>query len=231
MTVFTTIAIDGPSASGKTTIAQLLAEQLAYLLLDTGCMYRATTLAVLGQGVDVNDETAVTQLAHTIQIDIQPATGHDDGRLYTTLLNGQDVTWDIRSPEVDLNVSRISSYPGVRQEMVQRQRLYGQRGHVVMVGRDIGTVVLPETPLKFYITASAEERARRRWQERQQQGYSSDYEAILADVVRRDQLDSNRQHSPLRPADDAIILDTTAHSPNEIVTDMLRRIEKMPVSP
>ena len=170
---FPVIAIDGPAASGKSTVGRLLAEKLNFLMLDTGFMYRAVTLAALRAGMDLTDETAVTTLSAQLDLDVQPAGGMDDGRHYTALLNGEDVTWDLRTPEVDANVSLVSSYAGVRQEMVKRQRAFGQRGQVVMVGRDIGTVVMPDAPLKLYITASAAERARRRWRDRQQQGHDA----------------------------------------------------------
>jgi len=215
------IAIDGPAASGKSTVARLVAEKLGYLYLDTGCMYRAVTLAALQAGIDVADEMAVTQLTQQMEIEVLPAQDEGDGRHYTTLLNGKDVTWDLRLPEVDANVSQVASYKGVREELVRRQRAYGRRGHVVMVGRDIGTVVMPDAPLKLYITASPEERARRRWLDRQKQGFSDDFDAILADVIRRDRIDSNRQHSPLRPADDVIIMDTTERSVAEIVDEIV----------
>lgn len=219
------IAIDGPAASGKSTVGRLLAEQLHYLYLDTGCMYRAVTWAALQQEIDVEDETAVTQLAQEIQIEIFPVrTEEEDGRHYTVHVNGQDITWELRTPAVDTNVSLVSSYLGVRQEMVKRQRAFGQRGAVVMVGRDIGTVVMPDAPLKLYITASAEERAHRRTRDRQAQGHSANYENILADVQRRDQIDSNREHSPLRPAADAILIDSTDRPPEEIVEAILQMI-------
>ncbi len=205
----TTIAMDGPAASGKSTVGRLLAEKLNYVMLDTGFMYRAVTLAALNAGLDLADETAVTHLSTTLNLDVQSAAGHEDGRHYTALLNGEDITWELRTPEVDANVSLVSSYLGVRQEMVKRQREFGLRGNIVMVGRDIGTVVMPDAPLKLYITASAEERARRRWHDRQAQGHPDSFETILADVKRRDDFDSNRQHSPLKPAADAIIIDTT----------------------
>jgi CMP/dCMP kinase len=220
----TVIAIDGPAASGKSTVGRLLAEKLSFLFLDTGFMYRAVTLAALEAGLDLMDETAVTHLATQLDLDVQPANGHNDGRHYTALLNGRDVTWALRIPEVDAHVSLISSYQGVRQDMVRRQRAFGQRGSVVMVGRDIGTVVMPDAPLKLYVTASAEERARRRWRDRQQQHHTDSYETILTDVQRRDQIDSSRTHSPLRPASDAIILDTTAQTPEEIVTTILHHL-------
>lgn len=216
-----TIAIDGPAASGKTTLGRMLAEQLGYLFLDTGCMYRAATLAALQQQVNVMDETAVTHLAQQINIDIQPIGNQQDGRFYTVLLNSQDVTWEIRSPQVDANVSQVSKYAGVRAEMVKRQRAFGANGRIVMVGRDIGTVVLPNAPLKLYITASPAERANRRWLERTKHGHHDQLEAILADVIRRDEIDSSRQHSPLRPATDAIIVDTTGKEPQTLLQDLV----------
>jgi CMP/dCMP kinase len=192
----TTIAMDGPAASGKSTVGRLLAEKLNYVMLDTGFMYRAVTLAALNAGLNLEDETAVTQLAAALNLNVLPAAGHADGRHYTALLNGADVTWALRTPEIDANVSLVSSYQGVRQEMVRRQREFGQRGGIVMVGRDIGTVVMPDAPLKLYITASAEERARRRWRDRQAQGHPDSFEAILADVKRRDAFDSSRNIPP-----------------------------------
>lgn len=220
------IAIDGPAASGKSTIGRLLAEALGYLYLDTGSMYRATTLAALQQGVDVNNEAAVVELTENVVIDVKPAGNEGDGRLYTVLLNGKDVTWALRSPEVDAHVSQVSSYAGVRRLLVQQQRLFGRRGSVVMVGRDIGTVVMPDAPLKLYVTASAEERAQRRWQERQKQGHDAGFESILADVIRRDRIDSSRQHAPLRPANDAILIDTTGRLPETIVGEILAFVRK-----
>ncbi len=230
MTEINVIAIDGPAASGKSTISEQVAKELGYLYLDTGCMYRAVTLAALQAGIDVADETAVTQLARQIAIEVEPIGAHTDGRHYTVLLDGQDVTWEIRTPAVDAHVSQVSSYLGVRQEMVQRQRDFGKRGQVVMVGRDIGTVVMPRAPLKLYITATAAERARRRWQDRQNQGHAADYEAILADVERRDQIDSNREHSPLRPADDAITIDTTNRTVADIVAEIVQLARPLPIS-
>lgn len=218
------IAIDGPAASGKSTVSQQVAKELGFLFLDTGCMYRAVTLAMLQRGLDVMDETAVTHLAEQIVIEVLPERGEADGRHYTVLLDGQDATWDIRTPAVDANVSQVSSYLGVRQEMVRRQREFGQRGQVVMVGRDIGTVVMPEAPLKLYITATAAERAHRRWLDRQAQGHVADYNAILADVERRDQIDGSREHSPMRPATDAVLMDTTDRPVEEIVAEIVAMV-------
>lgn len=222
------IAIDGPAASGKSTVGRILAETLGFLFLDTGSMYRAVTLAALKRGVDVNDEEAVTRLTPDITIEIRPVFGEVDGRMYTVLIDGEDITWELRSPDVDTHVSLVSSYVGVRKELVRQQRLFGTRGRIVMVGRDIGTVVMPEAPYKLYITASAEERARRRWRERQNRGYLDEYVTILADVIRRDKFDSGRQHDPLRPAADAIVIDTTDKTARAIVEEILGLLKNDP---
>jgi cytidylate kinase len=207
MPVPKTITIDGPAASGKTTLGKRLAEALGYLFFDTGVMYRAVTWLVLQGGVPVQDEAAVTALAEKALIDIRPAS-QDDGRSYDVVLDGEDATWDIRRPQVDANVSIVSVYPGVRAALTLQQRRIGLRGNVVMVGRDIGTVVLPEADLKIYLDASAEERARRRYSERIGRGESADLESILAVVCERDRIDSTRAVAPLRPAEDAIIIDS-----------------------
>jgi len=211
-----TIAIDGPAASGKSTIAEKLARELGYLFFDTGVMYRAVTLAALRRLGAVEDEAAVSRLAEEVEIDITPP-GENDGRKYDVLLDGEDVTWDIRSPEVEANVSQVSAYPGVRKAMTAQQRRIGLRGRCVMVGRDIGTVVLPEADLKIYLVASPEERARRRHQENLQRGLASDYPAILQAMIRRDQIDSTREVAPLKPAADAHIIDTDGLSIEEVL--------------
>ena len=202
------IAIDGPAASGKSTLAQRLADELGYLYFDTGVMYRAVTLAALWHEVPTDDEQAVTQIARSLPIDVRPPTVQDD-RKFDVLMGGEDITWAIRSPEVDAHVSQVSMYLGVRQAMTQRQREIGLRGYVVMVGRDIGTVVLPEADLKIYLDASVEERAQRRYLESKEMGEEESLEEIRRSLLMRDELDSTRDLAPLRPAPDAIILDTT----------------------
>lgn len=203
------IAIDGPAASGKSTLGAELARRLGYLYVDTGTMYRAATLAVLQRSVPVENEHAVTLLVSQIEIDVRTAS-IDDGRQNDILINGVDCTWEIRSPEVDLNVSQVSMYSGVRKKLTQRQREIGLRGKVVMVGRDIGTVVLPEADLKIYLDASAEARARRRFLENEERGNSSiSYEDVLQAVKRRDLIDSSRELAPLRISEDAIVVDST----------------------
>jgi cytidylate kinase len=201
------ITIDGPAASGKTTLGICLAESLGYLFFDTGVMYRAVTWAALQRGVLVTDEVAITTLAENAQIDVRPPSV-EDGRYNDVLLDGEDVTWDIRRPAVDANVSPVSVYPGVRRALTLQQRRIGLRGRVVMVGRDIGTVVLPEADLKIYLDASAEVRAQRRYHERLQRGESANLEAILTVVRERDRIDSTRAVAPLCAAQDAIIIDS-----------------------
>jgi cytidylate kinase len=173
-----TITIDGPAASGKSTVGEALAERLGYLYFDTGVMYRAVTWAALQQGVELQDERAVTSLAERLHIDVVPP-GVDDGRQYTVLADGVDVTWAIRRPEVDANVSLVSTYGGVRTALVRQQRRIAHGCCIVMVGRDIGSVVLPDADSKIYLDASVEERARRRWLENQARGQETEYESVL----------------------------------------------------
>ena len=222
------IAIDGPAASGKSTLGFLLAQLLGYLYLDTGCMYRALTLAAIREGVPLDDEVALTALADRVDLDVLPLGDESDGRQYTVLLDGQDITWELRLPEVDAAVSQVSAVAGVRARMVERQRAVGRRGRVVMVGRDIGTVVMPDAPLKLYVIATAEERARRRLRDRRARGHDdNDYAAILADVIRRDHIDSTREHSPLRPAADSIIIDTTHRRVDELLDEVLSLLNEV----
>lgn len=223
-----TIAIDGPAASGKSTIANALARKLNYLYFDTGVMYRAATWAALDRGVHISDETAVTRLTESLQIDVEPPSV-DDGRQVDVLCDGVDVTWAIRSPEVDANVSPVSVYPGVRSALTAQQRRIGLRGNVVMVGRDIGTVVLPEAPLKIYLDASAEERARRRFAEVQARGdQAQSYEAILDNVKQRDAIDSGRATAPLKAAPGAVVIDSTNMSVEEVVAYVVQLIDREP---
>jgi cytidylate kinase len=223
LTPATTIAIDGPSASGKSTVAERLARQLGYLYFDTGVMYRAVTLAAMQRLGRVDDEVDVTRLAEVVRIDVNPPS-REDGRMYDVLLDGVDVTWDIRSTEVEANVSPVSAYPGVRKAMTLQQRRIGQRGNVIMVGRDIGTVVLPDAQLKIYLDASVEERARRRYVELLQRGKEVVYADILDAMRRRDQIDSTRAVAPLRPADDAVMVNSDGMNAEEVASKILKLI-------
>jgi cytidylate kinase len=217
------IAIDGPASAGKSTVGQLLAQRLGYVYFDTGLMYRVVTLAALQRGIPIEDEPAVTRLAETIQIEVS-APAVSDGRQYTVLADGQDVTWAIRSPEVEQAVSPVSAYPGVRRALTQQQRRIGLAGRMVMVGRDIGTVVLPEAQLKIYLDASVEERAARRTRESQARGVPAAYPGVLQAMKRRDQIDSQRASAPLRPAEDAVILDSTAMDVDQVLAEILRLV-------
>src|SRR5215204_3288885 len=209
------IAIDGPAASGKSTLGRRLAKSLGYLFFDTGIMYRAVTWLALKLDIDLSDEAKVTALAEQTQIDLAPAS-KEDGRVSDILIAGEDITWETRLPEVEANVSRVSAYRGVRTALTQQQRRIGQRGKVVMVGRDIGTVVLPEADLKIYLDASAEERAKRRYGEIIARGGKVDYDDILEKVSERDRIDSTRDVAPLKIADDAKILDSSQLDADEV---------------
>jgi cytidylate kinase len=209
------IAIDGPAASGKSTLGLRLADSLGFLFFDTGVMYRAVTWCALQHGLDISNESAVTQLAETAQIDVRPPS-QNDGRTCDVLLDGVDVTWETRRPDVEANVSPVSAYRGVRQALASQQRRIGMRGRVVMVGRDIGTVVLPEADLKIYLDASAKERARRRYEEILQRGGNADYEQILAGVRKRDKIDSTRAFSPLKMATEAVLINSDKMNADDV---------------
>nr|MBN1229793.1 (d)CMP kinase [Anaerolineae bacterium] len=220
-----TIAIDGPAAAGKTTLALRLASRLDYLYFDTGVMYRAVTLAALEREIDLNDEEIMAQVARQISINVVPPTV-DDGRPCTVYLDGRDVTWAIREPQIDANVSLPSTYAEVRSEMTRQQRRIAERGRVVMVGRDIGTVVLPEADLKIYLDASAEARAVRRLRDYQDNGQDASYNDILASMHARDRLDSQRDVAPLKPADDAVIIDCTTLTVEEVLDRVMQLIDQ-----
>ena len=219
MTKPSTITIDGFAASVKSTVALLLAQNLGYLYFDTGVMYRAVTWAVLDKDIDPANEENVSQLAEALLIEVV-ADGPDDGRQNTVLVNGQDVTWDIRQPRVDAKVSVVASYPRVRTALTNQQRRIGAAGSIVMVGRDIGTVVLPNADLKIFMEASAEERARRRYTQAVEQNQAADYDAILAGIIQRDKLDKANPVSPTIPAADAIIVDTDNLTIDEVVAKL-----------
>jgi CMP/dCMP kinase len=213
------IAIDGPSGSGKSTLGRMLARALDLLYIDTGSMYRAVALAVIEAGVDPSDTDAVTVLARSIDINLE---GDPDS--LTVLLDGRDVTDQIRNESVTAMSSIISSIPGVRRAMVTRQRAFGRRG-AVLNGRDIGTVVFPDAQVKFFLTAVPKERAERRFREDQMTSHSPVTLAqTLADMVERDRRDSTRVDSPLTVADDAVVIDSTGKSIEEVFKEMMGRI-------
>ncbi|MBE7552596.1 MAG: (d)CMP kinase [Anaerolineales bacterium] len=220
-----TIAIDGSAASGKSTVGARLAQRLGYLYFDTGVMYRAVTWAVLSRKINPENVEVVSELAEKLLIEVKP-NGPQDGRLYTVLTDGQDITWQIRSPEVEAYVSLVSSYPRVRAALIAQQRRIAASGSIVMVGRDIGTVVLPEADLKVFMHASAEERARRRYHEILTQGKQADFEEILKAMRERDKQDREKPISPMVPASDAVIIETD----NLSLESVLTRLEQLIVA-
>ena len=197
------IAIDGPVASGKTAVGRLVARRMGYRFLDTGAMYRAVTWVSLQRGIGLGQVAPLVQLAESLSVLLVPAQGGD--RL---LVNEQDITDHLREPEVESGVSLVAKVPGVRTALVMQQRAIARSGPIVMAGRDIGTVVLPAAAVKVYLTAAVEVRARRRYQELQSRGEPEGYAQVLNETIRRDKIDSQRADSPLRPADDAVVIDT-----------------------
>ena len=210
------IAIDGPSGSGKSTLGRMLARELRLLYIDTGSMYRAVALAVIEAAVDPNDKESVVALANRIEIDLE---GDPDS--LCVLLDGRDITEQIRSESVTEMSSIVSTIPGVRRAMVKRQRAMGKRG-AVLNGRDIGTVVFPDADIKFFLDAAPEERAERRHKEAP--GVS--YEETLADMIERDRRDSTRADSPLKVADDAIVIDSTGKNIEQVFAEMMTHVHR-----
>ncbi len=219
------ITIDGPVASGKTTVGKKLAEKMGFQFLDTGVMYRAVALAVVEAGINPKEEELVSQKAESIQIEIFPPS-QEDGRQYDVFVDGKDATWKLREDVVRDNVSLISTYQRVRQALTHKQREIGERGKIVMVGRDIGTVVLPDAAYKFFLVASVEERANRRYIEDKASGKN----VVLADIQRsleeRDKIDSSRKLAPLKPAEDAIVIETDHKTVDEVVEEILCSIKE-----
>jgi cytidylate kinase len=213
------IAIDGPGAAGKSTVADVLARRLHAMLFDTGAIYRAVTLAARRAGVDVQDAARLTELARHLPIALRPPTVAD-GRQVDVLLDNEDVTWAIRTPEIDSTVSAVSAHRPVREALLHTQREIADDATVVMVGRDIGTVVVPDAGVKVFISASPEERARRRLLDLRAKGIDADFDSVLADLRARDDWDSNREVAPLRAADDAIVIDSDGRAVEDIVEEI-----------
>ncbi|MBA3946180.1 MAG: (d)CMP kinase [Herpetosiphonaceae bacterium] len=214
------ITIDGPAAAGKSTLGYLLAQRLGYTYFDTGVLYRAITCLALRRGTSPDDEEALTKLAQTAQLQVLPPTVAD-GRQYTVLANDIDITSGLREVTVDRNVSTISSYPAVRTALREQQRRIGAQGQVVMVGRDIGTVVMPKADLKVFLHASVEARAARRHADVLERGEALPSVTVEADLVRRDALDASNTFRP----QDALVLDTDHLTPEQEIEAILQHIE------
>ncbi|OQY92790.1 MAG: cytidylate kinase [Chloroflexi bacterium UTCFX4] len=217
------IAIDGPAASGKSALAEQLAARLNYFYLDTGLMYRAVTNQALARAIPIQDEQAVTQLAESMRINALPPA---DGVSYSfsVTVDGHDVSAQLHRPEVDRNVSVVSAYAGVRRAMTAQQQRIAERGCIIMAGRDIGTVVLPNADCKIFLTASVEARARRRMADRLARGQQVTWAQMRDEILQRDAIDSSRSVAPLRAAADAIYLDNSALTLAETVTRALEII-------
>lgn len=215
------IAIDGPSGAGKSTLGRMIARELGYLYIDTGAMYRAVALAVIESNVRLNDAEAVTAVAESADIKLE---GDPDSLRVS--LNGRDISEEIRTEEVSHAASVISTFPQVRRTLVERQRVMGRRGRVVLDGRDIGTVVFPDADIKFFLTARPQERAARRFKEERLRERDVTFEETLTDINTRDQRDSTRADSPLAIADNAIVIDSTDLSIEEVGSRMLAVIRE-----
>ncbi|MGE5140431.1 MAG: (d)CMP kinase [Rudaea sp.] len=222
------IAIDGPAASGKSTLGELLAARLGYFYFDTGVMYRAVTAEALFRGIPIENEDAVAELAKSVHIDILPnPAGTSVTCPFVVTVDGRDVTLAIRRPEVESGVSPVSAYAGVRAAMTEQQRRIAERGRVIMAGRDIGTVVLPQADLKIYLDASVSERARRRQLERETQRRPISFQDMQREIETRDLIDSTRAIAPLRRSPEAVYLDNTGLSIEETVDRALEIIEAL----
>lgn len=215
------VAIDGPSGAGKSTIARILAADLGFVYVDTGALYRAVGLAVLSRGIDPHDEAVVTPLLSELQVSL----GYIDGA-QRVFLNGEDVSDRIRTPEVSMAASAVSALPPVRRFLFNLQQDTARRQNVIMDGRDIGTVVLPFAKVKVFLTASAEDRAQRRFEELQQKGVVTTYDDVLRDMKERDHNDSHRAAAPLRPAEDAVLVDTSGNTLEQSVALLKALIEE-----
>jgi cytidylate kinase len=222
-----TIAIDGPAGAGKSTIGRLLAERLRYVFLDTGAMYRAVALAALRRGISTTNEQMLAELAESLPIRIErPRDGETDGRPYTVLIGNEDVTWEIRKPEVEAVVSHVASWPRVREELVVQQRRMAERDPVVMVGRDITTEVLPNADLKLYLDASLQERAKRRYEELQERGRAVTFAQVAAEIEHRDYLDMHRDAGALKLVEGVELINTDGLEVEESLEKVMRVVKR-----
>ncbi len=219
------IAIDGPSASGKSTLGKLVAKELGYLYIDTGAIYRAITWKALKNNLDLKDERLMQKLVSETQLSIKKV--NDNEEYFQILVDGKDVTKEIRNPEIDQNVSQLARLPAVRQQLISLQRNLAKNGKVIMEGRDIGSVILPNADIKLFFTAPEEERVRRRYQELKDKGYEISYEEVREQIIKRDLIDSSRGCAPLIKTEDAIVIDSTNKNIEEVKNDVLTIIKKI----
>jgi CMP/dCMP kinase len=215
------IAIDGPAAAGKSTVAKIVAGKLSYLYIDTGAMYRSLTYKALKQNIDLHDENELKELLAQTKITLEPT---EDGQI--VYVDGENVTDEIRQATVTNSVSHVAVHSEVREEMVNRQQQLAKQGAVVMDGRDIGTHVIPDAEIKVFLLASVDERAQRRHEENISKGFPSDLEQLKVEIARRDKIDSEREVAPLKKADDATEIDTTSLSIPEVVDQIMLLVER-----
>lgn len=215
------IAIDGPAAAGKSTVAKIVAEKLSYIYIDTGAMYRSLTYNALKHNVDVNNEQELLELLRNTYIELKSTKNGQ-----AVYLNGEDVTEEIRKKDVTNNVSNVSKHKLIREVMVERQQQLAKDGGVVMDGRDIGTHVLPHAEVKIFLLASVEERARRRYEENLAKGYETDFESLKKEIAERDRIDSERAVAPLKKAEDAIEIDSTSYTIEEVVAKIMDLVKE-----
>ncbi|GAG64497.1 unnamed protein product [marine sediment metagenome] len=220
------IAIDGPAAVGKSTMGKLIARELGFLYIDTGAIYRAITWKVLKNNINLNDENIISNLVSNTFVTIEKVNCKILNDYYHIFVDGEDVTEEIRNPRIDQNVSQIARLPKIRKQLIYLQRKLAEKGDIVMEGRDIGSVILPQADIKFYFTASEEERIKRRHKELINKGYSIDYEEVKKQIIQRDKIDSKRKYAPLIKAKDAILVDSTEKSIEEVKDKILKIIKK-----
>lgn len=222
--VIPVITIDGPSGSGKGTVCSLVARELGFSLLDSGALYRLTALSAMNRKIDLQSELSVEQVARGLSVTF--VVSGEQEALVSAMLDGENVSSAIREEAVGMNASVVAAYPLVREALLSRQRAFAQLPGLVADGRDMGTVVFPQAPVKIFLTASAEERANRRFLQLKQSGKEPDMETILADIRSRDERDTSRATAPLKPAEDALILDSTGLSINQVVQAVLKQVRQ-----
>ena len=220
------ITIDGPAAVGKSTMGKLIARELGFLYIDTGAIYRAITWKVLKNNINVNDENIISNLVSNTCVTIEKVNCKSLNDYYHIFVDGEDITEEIRNPRIDQNVSQIARLPKIRKQLIYLQRKLAEKGNIVMEGRDIGSVILPQSDIKFYFTASEEERIKRRYKELIDKGYSIDCEEVKKQIIQRDKIDSKRKYAPLIKAKDAILIDSTEKSIEEVKDKILKIIKK-----
>ena len=220
------IAIDGPAAVGKSTMGKLIARKLGFIYIDTGAIYRAITWKVLKNNIDINNENMISDIVSSTCITIKKTNTNSLKDYYHIFVDEEDVTEEIRNPKIDQNVSQIAKLPKIRRQLIHLQRKLAEKGNIVMEGRDIGSVILQMADIKLYFTASEEERIKRRYKELIKKGYDVGYEEVKKQIVQRDEIDSKRKYAPLIKAKDAILIDSTEKSIEEVKDEILKIIKK-----